>query len=207
MANKVSLSLPPQSMQWGRSVEERLQEMERVASNLSTSVASTNASLSAVLKSNRELAAQQATLASQQTWLENYVTKVSATGYGTSTGAGSVVYWVEATTTPITFPAQATQGIVMATSELFGYLPPGAVLGSSNLDIRLGPSPAYSDGMPLFKSDSVGMVSYMTRIVPVTPAQAPFTVASQASIVLSNAPAMDFSDAHVELEATVLWMR
>lgn len=200
MANKVSLSLPPQSMQWGRSVEERLQEMERVASNLSTSVASTNASLSAVLKSNRELA-------SQQTWLENYVTKVSATGYGSSTGAGSVVYWVEATTTPITFPAQATQGIVMATSELFGYLPPGAVLESSNLDIRLGPSPEYSDGMPLLKSDSVGMVSYMTRIVPVTPAQAPFTVASQASIVLSNAPAMDFSDAHVELEATVLWMR
>ena len=69
MANKVSLSLPPQSMQWGRSVEERLREIERVASNLNTSVASANASLSAVLKANREINNQVAFLATRTEFL------------------------------------------------------------------------------------------------------------------------------------------
>lgn len=78
MANKVSMTLPPESAQWGRSVESRLSSIERINSNLVTSVNTANATLGALLKASRELAQQQEQITAQVEFLNNQIVYMEA---------------------------------------------------------------------------------------------------------------------------------
>lgn len=72
MANKVSMTLPPESAQWGRSVESRLSSIERINSNLVTSVNTANATLGALLKANRGVNQQVQFLLTQSVYAEKW---------------------------------------------------------------------------------------------------------------------------------------